>query len=248
LISKTTAIVLRSIKYQESSLIVTLFTLEHGKIAVIAKGALRPKSKFAALLETGNILEVVYYHKANRGVQTLSDASFHLRLPNLRSDIEKMAIMMSSLELITQLLHENETNEPVFDFTLNFLNWINNEEECSALVFPYLQIRLAELFGIGLQVDENLDQDSETVFLNIGLGLLSNNPGSEQSLKLTKPQQQFLVSGVISRSSKLFLFSMSKNELSALIHHLDMYFRYHIEDIKPRKSDAIFEQMLKEDS
>jgi DNA repair protein RecO len=227
---------------------VTLFTHEHGKIAVIAKGALRPKNKFAALLEVGNILEVVYYHKASRGVQTLSDATFHLRLPKLRSDMSKMAVMMSSLELITQLLHENETNEPVFDFTLNFLNWINDEEECSALVFPYLQIRLAELFGIGLQIDENLEQNSETVFLNIGLGLLSNNPGSEQSLKLTPAQQQFLVSGVISRSSKLFLFSMTKNELSALIHHLDMYFRYHIEDIKPRKSDAIFEQMLKEDS
>ncbi|NBB77645.1 MAG: DNA repair protein RecO, partial [Bacteroidetes bacterium] len=41
MITKTEAVVLRSVDYSESSLIVTLFTRKHGITAVIAKGAKR---------------------------------------------------------------------------------------------------------------------------------------------------------------------------------------------------------------
>jgi DNA repair protein RecO (recombination protein O) len=80
IITKTEAIVLRTVEFQESSIIATLFTLKHGKIAVIAKGARKPKSKFAAFLVAGQMLEVVYYMKQTRQVQTLSDTSYLQKL------------------------------------------------------------------------------------------------------------------------------------------------------------------------
>ena len=125
MIAHTSAIVFKTVDYSESSKIVTVFSKEHGKIALIARGVKKPKSKYANLLEVGNLLDIVYYYKASRSVQTITEATYLHKTLNIRMDFEKMATMMSSVELISQLLHENEINHPLFDFTLSFLIWLN---------------------------------------------------------------------------------------------------------------------------
>ncbi|TFB10109.1 DNA repair protein RecO, partial [Candidatus Marinimicrobia bacterium MT.SAG.4] len=72
-ILKAEGIILRRIKYSETSLIVTLYTKEYGKVSLIAKGARNPKSKFVGSLEPGTYVSVVYYHKENRDLQMLSE-------------------------------------------------------------------------------------------------------------------------------------------------------------------------------
>lgn len=244
MITKTDAVVLRVVEYQNSSLIVTLFTRKHGKIAVMARGAKRPKSKTAAYLVPGHILEVVCFVKNTRSVQTLSDVYFSRKLDSLRFDMEKMALTTTVLELSSQLLHENEPNEEVFDFLERFLPWLNDHEEVSRVIFPYVQIRLAQILGVGLQY---LDQDgTETSegYINIESGTLSGEPEGSESVRLTSNQFAFVRESLHSMKSALFKTNFEKNELSSLIEYLDRYFRFHFEGIRPRKSDAIFDQIL----
>jgi len=246
MITKTEAIVLRAIDYQESSLIATLFTRKHGKIAVIAKGARKPKSKFAAFLVPGQILEVIYYMKVSRSVQTLSDASYLEKLDQLRVDLEKMALTVTTLELTSQLLHDNEVNEPVFNFFLKMLPWLNNREKVTRAIFPYIQIRLAQLLGIGLQFDGQPGTESGNGYINIVSGTLSHEALESEAILLTPLQFAFVRESLHSMNSAIFEKDFKKNELTKLIEYLDRYFRYHIEGIRPRKSDAVFEQILKD--
>src|SRR4051812_30516081 len=51
LLDSTAAILLRKTRFSDTSLIVTWFTSAHGKIKTIAKGALRPKSRFSGALD-----------------------------------------------------------------------------------------------------------------------------------------------------------------------------------------------------
>ncbi len=246
MITKTEAIVLRTVEYQESSVIATLFTLDHGKIAVIAKGARRPKSKFAAFLVPGQMLEVVYYMKQTRSVQTLSDASYRVKLDNLRFDLQKMALATSTLELADQLLHDNEVNEPLFHFLSVMLPWMNEQEKVSRVIFPYIQLRLTQLLGIGLQ-DMISEQDHPGHgYINIQSGTLTEGPGEGQAIRLTPLQFVFVRKSLHSMKSSIFDLDLKHGELKSLIEYLDRYFRYHIEGVKPRKSDAIFEQLLAE--
>lgn len=244
LIQKSKAVVLKTVNFKESSLIVTLFTRLHGKIAVIAKGARRPKNKFAAFLVPGQVLEVVYYMKSSRSVQTLSEVSYSLKLDQLRYDVEKMAIATITMELVSHLVHENEVNKPVFDFLLTFLPWVNAREEVSKIIFPYVQIRLAQLIGIGLQSDVKDRKSMEKGYLNIQTGELSDKPAGTESVPLTNLQFAFLFESLHSSKSAIFEINFKKNELNDLIEYLDRYFRYHIEDFRPRKSDKIFDQLL----
>lgn len=242
MIAHTAAIILKTVDYSESSKIVTLFSREHGKIAVIVKGAKKPKSKFTGLLEVGNLLDVVYYYKANRSVQTLTEATYLEKTLNLRLDFEKMATMMSALELITQLLHENEVNHPLFDFTKNFLIWLNETDVEPARVFPYLQIRLAELMGFGLQMEAR--NEEATQYMNLDSGLISPENISSHTYKLTKNQYLYIAGTLQARNSAVFSISFENGELKDLVNQLDRYLKFHVEGLKSRKSDAIFEQIL----
>jgi DNA repair protein RecO len=222
-----------------------MFTQEHGKIALMVRGAKKPKSKFSGLMEVGNILDVVYYYKLSRSVQILSEASYAEKLMNLRMDFEKMATMIPAVELISQLLHENEVNKPLFSFTKTMLGWLNDTDIHPPLIFPYLQIRLADLMGIGLQLDTG-NTDSQTNFLNIESGLITTKSISSHSYKLTQNQFHYVSIALQSKSSTLFSIAFNTGELKALIGNLDRYLKYHVEGLRDRKSDAIFEQILQE--
>ena len=244
MITQSQAIILRTVDYQESSKIITVLSKEHGKIAMIARGVKKPKSKLSGLIDLGNILDVVYYYKASRGVQSLTEASISYSTPIFRIDFERASILYAVLELTSQLVHENEVNEPIFNFLYNFIPWLGKETTVESSVFCYAQLRCADLCGFALNDKEsNLEKD---VYLNITDGTISNDVESELSYKLTVLQAEFIQQSISTKSRAVFELGLKGLELKQLIRHLDVYFKYHIEGYKERRSDSIFEQMMQE--
>ncbi len=244
MITQTQAIILRSIDYQESSKILTVLSKEHGKIALIARGVKKPKSKLSGIIDLGNILDVVYYYKSTRGIQNLTEASISYSSTNFRIDFERAAILYATLELTAQLVHENEVNDTIFNFLATFVPWLGEEEYINPSIFCYIQIRCSDLSGFALD-DKNCDLDND-VYLNIAEGTISNAIDSELSYKLTVLQARFLKESVASKQRSVFELGLKGLELKQLIRHLDVYFKYHIEGYKERRSDSIFDQMLQE--
>ncbi|MDZ7773882.1 MAG: DNA repair protein RecO [Balneolaceae bacterium] len=242
MIVHTEAIVFRTVDFKESSRIVTLFTREQGKLAVMVHGARKPKGKFGGLMEVGNLLEVVYYYKSTRSVQTLSEASYLEKTLQLRTDFRKMALMTSSVELINQLLHEGEVNVPIYRRTRNFLLWLDRTERDPRAVFPYLQLRLAEDMGLGIRLlpgGEGRDH-----YLTMESGEVSTESDARHAYKLTQNQLLYVRLALGEESGALFRVDFDSGELKALIQLLDRYLQYHVEGLKERRSDAIFEQIL----
>lgn len=244
MITHTQAIILKSVDYQESSKILTVLSQKHGKIALIARGVKRPKSKLAGVIDIGNILDVVYYFKASRSVQSLTEASIQSGSMAFRSDFEKAAILYSVLEFAGQLIHENEENTELFHFLSVFIKWLSDTEHVHPSIFAYVQIRCAELLGFNISFDKA--DTFEHMFFDISHGLISQHYQTELSYTLTVKQSRFLHQAINSKSIKVLQIGLSGLELKQLIHHLDVYYKYHIEGYKDRKSDSIFEQMLKD--
>lgn len=243
MIISTRAIILRCIDFQDSSKIITALSQEHGKISLIGKGAKKPKSKLAGVIEVGNILEVNYYYKKSRNIQTLSDASIAYQSLNFRQDFERAAILYSSLELVSQLVHENEENSDLFAFTNNLIQWLGETDFIHPSIFPYVQLRLAQLVGIGV-IDET--KTGQNIYLNISSGAIADSPDSELTYALTSLQSLFVKMALNSQNKEIFTLGLEKSELKQLIHHLDVYFKYHIDGFKDRRSDTIFEQMIQD--
>ena len=71
-IATTRALVLQAFPYSETSKVLRLYTLEHGLRSVIAKGALRPRSRYGGVLEPFTEGTATFYLREGRDLHTLS--------------------------------------------------------------------------------------------------------------------------------------------------------------------------------
>lgn len=119
MILKTTAIILRAIKYRESDLILTALSRDYGKIALIAKAARRAESKFGAALDLLTLSELVFYEGAN--LKLLKEASIMVDFRDLKRDYDRLEAALQAASLLNQLIEDEHPDRPVFDLYADFL-------------------------------------------------------------------------------------------------------------------------------
>lgn len=153
-IVKTEAIVLHKIKYGDTSIIVTLFTKDYGKMSAIVKGGRNPKSKLGLLVDTFNHLQIVFYKKESREVQLISSADIISHFPVLKSNFDSQRYSQAVLELIKNLTAEHESNIKLFNGLVRILSLMDESKELPIILLArFFMFFLTEL-GYQLQLDE----------------------------------------------------------------------------------------------
>jgi DNA repair protein RecO (recombination protein O) len=87
----TAAIVLQTYRYSETSKVVRLATRELGVQSAIAKGVMRPKSKFGAGLEILGEGTAQLYYRETRELQTLGEFELEVLRHDLARDVARFA-------------------------------------------------------------------------------------------------------------------------------------------------------------
>ncbi len=111
---KTEGIVLRKVDFGDTSAVVTFLTPDRGRLACLAKGMRRKNSGLAAVLDTFNRVELVYYWKDGRGVQNLAEASLLEAWPGLKRNVERLTHAAFLLELCQRAVVENAPAEELY--------------------------------------------------------------------------------------------------------------------------------------
>ncbi len=114
----TTAMMLRRVDFGDYDLILTFFTLDRGKISVIAKSAKKSKKRFPGILELFSVSEVVC--SRGRGLPVLQEASLKQPFIRIRSDIKKTAYASYWAEL-TNVWSEPEESQPLLFHLLYYV-------------------------------------------------------------------------------------------------------------------------------
>ena len=105
------AYLLHAIPYRETSLVVEIFTREHGRIAAVAKGARRPRSALRPVLLQFQPLAVSY---SGRGeLRTLTGVEWVGGLDAPRGDALLCAFYLN--ELLVKLLAREDAHPGLFD-------------------------------------------------------------------------------------------------------------------------------------
>ena len=147
MIVRTEAVILRSLKYGESSKILHFYTRLFGRLSVIAKGARGKKSRFGSSLEPMSIVSAVLYKHENRDLHLLSQCDAILPLRKLTDDLDKMAVAMSVIGLVETIAHSEERNEPLFDVLTETLRVINGATNSAFSALYFFEVRLLEILG-----------------------------------------------------------------------------------------------------
>ncbi len=147
-ITKTEAIVLKSMKFGDSSRIATLYAKDHGKIKVIAKGIRRPKSRLAGALQTFSHLQIVFYKKGTTEIYLLSQADVMDSHQSLYKDLNRYVYASAVLELLDRLITGEEPNPRLFELTLSVLSFLEACRQSSVEeAFCSYAVRLTDLLG-----------------------------------------------------------------------------------------------------
>lgn len=141
---KTDAIVLRSQEYLEADRLLTLFTKKAGKVAAIAKGVRRPKSRMAGHLLPFAHLRLVLIE--GRGLHTVTSVETIAAYRGLREDLLRMAMASVIVELTDVFIQEGQADEPLFQLLKNTLAFLEKESDPRIFYLAY-QLRLLTLVG-----------------------------------------------------------------------------------------------------
>lgn len=113
------SIVLRFTDYGEADRIVSLFTLEHGKLQGIARGARRSRKRFAGALEPFAHLRLQLERRS--GLANILSADIVSIFPGIRGDLAKIGTAAYACELVERLTPEEEPNPRLFRLLFCYL-------------------------------------------------------------------------------------------------------------------------------
>jgi len=148
LVKNAEGIVLNQHKYGNSSLICNLFTAEYGKINIIAKGARTIKNPHSAILQTGHHIDLIYYHKSTRNIQTLKEASIVNAFQNINKDYKKTICSLTIIDIINKISFQDNPCDIIFRLIQRTLGKINKTKtDHIDLYYIFFQIQLLIYLG-----------------------------------------------------------------------------------------------------
>jgi len=212
-ITKAEAIVLKSIKFGDTSRIATLYTNDHGKIKVIAKGIRKPKSRLAGALQTFAHIQIVFYKKRTTEIYLLSQADTIESHQSLYKDLNRYVYASAVLELLDRLVTGEETNPKLFELTLGMLQLLENCPSNSLeQSFCSYAMKLAEYLGYRPKFDKCVGCGCR---VDVRLVLFSPEKGGVVCRKCASGDQAYLRLPADAVASALKLQSMKTEDLNA---------------------------------
>ena len=149
------AFVLHQRDYSETSLLLEAFTLNHGRIGLIAKGARRPSSRLRGVLKPFQQLLISWSGRGELAVLTGAETDG----PDTALEGPALYCGFYMNEVLMRLLHRHDPHAVLFDAyqaTLRQLRWDGSNE---AVLRIFEKILLREL-GYGLVLDRDIGDRS----------------------------------------------------------------------------------------
>lgn len=146
---KVQGIVIQTVRYGDTSLIVKVFTRDFGMKSYMVKGAFSRSSKNrAAFFQPLSIINYVESGKPNgNALGYLKDVQLDYTYQSLPFEMNKSAIMMFVSELLSKTLVGQEQNDDLYSFVLKSLQWLDLVENGFANFPLFFTLELTRFLG-----------------------------------------------------------------------------------------------------
>jgi len=150
------AYVLHSRPFRETSLIVEAFTREHGRVAVVARGAKSSRSRWRNVLQPFRPLLLDWTQKSELGTLTAADQV--ASPPALQGQALYCGLYLN--ELLMRLLHRGDPHAEVFERYRDVLSELASEAPPQPLLRLF-EKHLLEAIGYAMLLDREYDSGVE---------------------------------------------------------------------------------------
>ena len=242
---KTKGIVLRSVKYGESSLVVTLFTELFGIQSYLINGVRSSGKKTggrAGLFQPAAILDLVVYHNELKQLNRIKEYKWACLYQSVFSSVPHFAVAMYMVELLTKCLKQPESHPELFHFTEDVLLSLDANNGTLLANLP-LFFALHLPFHFGFRITDNYSK--QFPFLDL----------QEGSFIAAPPSHPYFLEEKQAAATAQLLKVMQPQELKDLALHHDFrrqllqryedYYRLHIPDFGIMKTLPVLSEVLR---
>lgn len=229
MLTQTEAIILHARKHGDSSKIITAYTRDYGRLSLIAKGAMNPKSKFSASLEPLTHSDIVFYHKPNKDLFLLSKSETIKSNSKIKNSIDKLMPTLAMCELTSQATQTLDNDPDIFNKLKSNIDLAAQNQTDVRNIFLDFCLYMAQQTGFSFNIHDeifknNINFEKLTISLDSGSLIESDRYGSN-SYKIS-PDALIFLSKVYSGDNDPEINSMIFKEISNLFLR---YFSHHFE-------------------
>ena len=241
---KTKGIVLRTIKYGETSVIVLILTEKFGVQSYMVNGvriSTKKGSGKANLFQPAAILDLVAYHNELKQLQRLREFKWSYLYRNIFSDVKKNTVALFMVELLTRCLKQPEAHGELFQFTEDAFMHLDDGSDSMIANFPlYFALHLAVLMGF--RMNDNYSLRNPVFDLKDG-NFVSDKPHHPHFLENTQAETTSLLLKVM-QPRELEDIKLNHDFRRSLLQAYETYYALHIQDFGTLKSLPVLREIL----
>ena len=241
---KTRGVVLKTVKYGETSIIVNIYTELFGVQSYMVNGVRISTKKGngrANLFQPGAILDLVVYHNELKQIQRIREFKWAYLFTDIFFNIFKNSVALFMIELLQRSLKQPEPNPSLFQFIEDALMHLDKAEDRVVANFPlYFALHLSSFYGFRFS-----DTYSEHFcILDLREGEFVNET----------PVHPYYLDGELSQITSQLLKTMQPLELNEirlnqdtrrrLLHAYESFYALHIQDFGSMKTLKVLEAVL----
>ena len=243
MIFETRGIVLKTLKYGETSLIAHIFTELFGIQAYLINGIRKPGKGSSAnsMLQPASLLDMNVYHYELKNLQRIKDFRWSFLYNQVLSDITKNAVAMYMVELIYKCLKQPEPNPDLFHFCEDAFTHLDSATPAITANYPlFFCLHLAHFFGFRLQDNYN----SNTNMLDLQEGAFTHTPPAHGNF--LESHSARAVSQILKAQTpqELEQIKLNKTIRKDVLNLMQYYYAFHIQDFGTMKTLPVVQTIL----
>ena len=240
----TKGIVLRSVKYGETSVIVTIFMEILGLQSYLINGvraSTKKGSGKANLFQPSAILEMIIYHNELKQLQRIKEFRWSALYQHILSDVKKNAVALFMVELLTKCLKQPEANPELFHFAEDAFLHLDNAPDAIAANFPlFFALHLPVFFGF--RISDNYSEVRPFLDLQEG-DFVQEQPRHPHFLD---EKQAFITSQLlkVQHPGELKDIKLNHEFRRNLLFSYEVYYRLHVQDFGTMRTLPVLKEIL----
>lgn len=241
---KTKGIVLRTVKYGETSLIVSIFTELFGIQTYLVNGVRMTTKKGtgkANLFQPAALLDLVVYHQDHKQLQRIKEFHWDHLYEGIFSDVNKNAVALFMIEVLGNCLKQPEGNAPLYHFTEDCLLALDSSEPAvRANLSLFFALHLTYFLGVLPRVSEG---EAPLCFDLVDSVISAKTPVHAQ---VVNGKQAELCSELLKvrQPAELAAIPMNQEMRRQLLQTLEQYYLLHIQGFTPLKTLPVLRTLM----
>lgn len=237
---KTRGIVLKTMKYSESSIIADIYTEEKGLRRYIISGVRSQRSRISAgLLQVMSLLELVAYEREDKDLNRLKEIRPAWVYQSVPFDVYKGAVGLFMAEIARKTIREAEQNEPLFAFLFQTFRFLDETPHPVANLHLHFLLELSAYIGF----TPGGDFDTETPFFDLLEGLFTSMAPAHPHF-LDEKMSGLLYAFLRTDAASCHEINLTREQRRLLLLNLLDYYRLHIEHFPDINAHLILQEVL----